>query len=80
MREDGKTEARDALMSAARAEKAAAHQRLTELEVQLEEELTLDGLRTEAAHAFVRSMPTVEDILASVRNVPAIQAGVKNND
>lgn len=72
-RNEGRTEAKNALASAALAEKSDAHHRLTELEVQLIEELTLDGLKTDAAKAFVRDMPDVSAVLASVQSRQEIE-------
>jgi hypothetical protein len=74
-RNNGRSEARAALLSAANAEKALDHHKLTELEVELEEELTLDGLRTGAAHAFVRDMPELNTVLESIRKPAEIGAG-----
>ena len=73
-RNNGRAEARNALLSAANAEKSLAHHKLTELETQLEEELTLDGLKTEAAYNFVRNMPNLENVLEAIQR-PEIEAG-----
>ena len=79
-RNEGRTEAKSALLSAANAEKSLAHHKLTELEVRLIEELTLDGLRTDAAKEFVRNMPDVNAVLASVQRRQEIESALESAD
>ena len=74
-KDNGRAEARRALQAQAHAERERAHTRLTELELELIESLTVDGLKSEAALAFLKSMPTVEAVLASVHKPAEIGAG-----
>ena len=71
-RDRGRMEARRALMAQAQAKQCRAQQELTKLEVQLIEELTLDGLKTDAAKQFVRTMP---DIFAVLENATRVAIG-----
>lgn len=69
-----RNEARRALKAQAHAERERAHTRLTELELELIESLTVEGLKSEAALAFLKSMPTAGAVLASVHKPTEIGA------
>lgn len=77
-KDNGRNEARRALQAHAHVERERAHTRLTELELELIEALTVDGLKSDAAMTFLKNMPDITEVLASVRK-PAELEGVSSN-
>jgi hypothetical protein len=75
-REDGKTELKRALVAAVHAQAATARQRVTDLEVELLEQLIIDSLHSDAAKNFVSQMPTIETLMPTGR-LTEVEAGVK---
>ncbi len=66
-RDDGKDKLRAALRTAVEAGTKAARLELAKLEAQLLEELMTDGLKSAAAIAFVKKMPTADALLPEKR-------------
>lgn len=62
-REDHKSKLRKALAAAVEASTQRAKLRVAKLEAELLTALSLDALKTEAAHEFVAKIPTVTDLM-----------------
>lgn len=78
-RQTRRSEFRSALLRAIESERAAALQRLSTLESELLETLTLDALKTDAAKQFVRDIPGIDSLMTG-RRLVEIEARFMDGD